>query len=124
MHQDVVTRRSVCSWLGRAALLGLATLLMASSSPECARTADSTLGLSASGQYNHAEGCRESCLDAAYQARVDERNRFLAVLKSCDSGECRKAEAKQHASIMRQIAADQAACVGGCHNQGEGQGGN
>ena len=121
MHHDVVRR---ARWFASAALLAVASLVMASSSPQCARTADSTLGISSLGRNNHSEGCREICLDAANQARVDERERFVAAIKACDSGDCRSAEAEVHASIMQQIAQDQAACVGGCHNQGGGQGGN
>jgi hypothetical protein len=121
MHHEVIRR---ARWLTSAALLGAACLLMASTSPQCARTADNTLGLSAAGRNNHTEGCRESCLDAAAQARVDEKTRFLAAIKSCGDPQCRQSEAHLHASIMAQIGADQAACVGGCHNQGGGQGGN
>ena len=121
MHHEVVRR---ARWLASAALLGVASLLMASTSPQCARTADSTLGISSLGRNNHSEGCRESCLEVANQARVDERERFLAAIKNCDSGACRQDEASVHASIMQQIAQDQQACVGGCHNQGGGQGGN
>ena len=120
MHHEVIRR---ARWFASAALLG-ASLLMASTSPQCARTADNTLGLSAAGRNSHAEGCRESCLDAAAQARVDERGRFLAAIQSCGDPQCRQREAGMHASIMAQIAADQAACVGGCHNQGGGHGGD
>ena len=121
MHHEVVRR---ARWFTSVALLGAASLLMASTSPQCARTADTTLGLSAAGRNNHTEGCRESCLDAAAEARVNERERFVAAIQNCGDPQCRQSEAGVHASIMAQIAADQAACVGGCHNQGGGQGGN
>ena len=121
MHNVVIRRARLFTGV---ALLGVACLLMASTSPQCARTADNTLGLSAAGRNNHSEGCRESCLDAANQARVNERERFVAAIQSCGDPQCRQSEADLHASIMTQIAADQSACVGGCHNQGGGQGGN
>jgi len=121
MHHQVVRR---ARWFTSAALLGAASLLMASTSPQCARTADNTLGLSAAGRDKHSEGCREICLDAAAEARVNERDRFLTAIHSCGDPQCRQSEAQLHASIMQQIAADQQACTGGCHNQGGGQGGN
>jgi hypothetical protein len=121
MHHEVVRR---ARWLTSAVLFGAASLLMAFTSPQCARVADTTLGLSASGRNNHTEGCRESCVDAAAQARVNERERFIAAIQSCGDPQCRQAEAQLHASIVQQIAVDQQVCVGGCHNQGGGQGGN
>jgi hypothetical protein len=121
MHHEVVRR---ARWFTSAALFGAACLLMASTSPQCARTTDNTLGLSAAGRERHAEGCRESCLDTAKQARVNERERFLAAIKACEDSTCRENEAEFHESIMEQIAVDQQACFGGCHNQGGGQGGD
>ena len=121
MHHEVIRP---ARWFTMAALLGAAVLLVAASSPQCARTADTTLGLSAAGRTTHADGCRELCLDAANQARVNERERFLTAIKDCGDPQCRQEEAGMHAAIMAQIAADQAACLGGCHNQGGGQGGN
>jgi hypothetical protein len=121
MHQELVSR---ARWFVSPALLGAACLLMASTSPQCARTADNTLGLSTESRNNHAGGCREDCIAAAAQARVDERERFVAAIKACGDPQCRGQEAGMHASIMAQIAADQAACQGGCHNQGGGEGGD
>ena len=121
MHHVVVRR---ARWFTTAALLGAASLLMASSSPQCARTADNTLGLSAAGRNKNAEGCKDGCLDAAKQARVDERGRFHAAMDACDDEACKEAEAELHESIMEQIAVDQQACFGGCHNQGGGRGGD
>ena len=122
MHHESVSR---ARWFGSAALVGVACLLMASTSPQCARTADTTLGLSAAGrEHNHADGCHQNCIDTAIQARVDERTRFHAAIEACDSDSCKDAEAELHESIMEQIASDQQACFGGCHNQGGGRGGD
>ena len=121
MHHELVSR---ARWFGSAALLGAACLLMASTSPQCARTADNTLGLSAEGHNTHADGCKESCLDAAKQARVNERERFHAAIQACADSTCRDQEAELHESIMEQIALDQQACFGACHNQGGGHGGD
>jgi len=121
MHQEVIRR---ARWFSSAVLLGVSCLLMASTSPQCARTADNTLGLSAAGREKHAEGCKDICLDAAKQARVSERERFHAAIQACEDSACREAEEELHESIMEQIAVDQQACFGGCHNQGGGNGGD
>jgi hypothetical protein len=120
-----VKMRTARRLLGWSAVLGAAFLLMAASSPQCARSSDAPLGFSAVlGPETRPGGCVENCAGPANQARRAERARFLDAIRNCQDGGCRQTEAAMHASIMQQIAADQAVCVRACHNQGAGSGGN
>ena len=124
MHPVIRTRRVglLRGLSGSFALFAVAILIMAASSPECTRTSDSLMGVTELGR--NSNGCRNSCIDAANESRVDERLRFLGAMQACESPECRQGEAQLHASIMQEIAQDLQICFGSCHNQGEGRGGH
>jgi len=127
MNQKATIRRVdlLRRLFGCCTLFGLAVLAMAASSPQCARTQDTPLGVSSGlGLNDEASDCQESCANAANEARRTERDRFVEAIKNCQDADCRQEEALFHASIIQEIAADQVGCNGSCHNQGEGSGGN
>jgi len=109
------------------ALLALpaALLLMAASSPQCARTSDYAFRPASLSEASSSDmgACINVCNEEAKTRRDAEQARFVDVIQNCEVGDCRAEAAAQHVAIMQDIAADARACRGTCHNQGLGQGG-
>jgi hypothetical protein len=119
-HREMARR---AGWVSLFALCSF--VLMAASSPQCARTQDTPLAptgsLSPSGDVGI---CLQDCAGAALAARTQERERFRAAMEACQTPECNQQEAALHVSIMQEIASEERACLTDCHNQGGGSGGN
>jgi hypothetical protein len=109
------------------ALLALpaALLLMAASSPQCARTSDYAFRPTSLTEASSSDmgACITVCNQEAIVRRAAEQSRFVSTIQECEVGDCRAEAAAQHAAIMQEIAADARACRSACHNQGQGQGG-
>jgi hypothetical protein len=110
-------------------LLGIlcSFLLMAASSPQCARTDD----LAFTPRFSPADddfpgvgSCWQECAHAANEARLAEIESFSADVQACEDSECRAERAAQHVAIMQAISEAQRECMSLCHNQGAGTGGN
>jgi len=104
----------------------MAFFVMASSSPQCARTTDDpSAGLQTLNSPDPVKVCKRDC-DAAHRVAIrEERKRHRLALKACDRDPiCEAEEDALHASILLEIEADYAACYLACdHNQGAGTGG-
>jgi len=110
-----------------AAVLALpvALLLMAASSPQCARTSDYAFRPASLTEASSADlgACVQVCNGEANARRAAEIESFQEAMANCEVGDCRAEAAAQHAAIMQQIAFDARECRASCHNQGGGQGG-
>ena len=108
-------------WLGIAIM---AFFVMASSSPECARSSDSVLGLEPLEHDWHP--CSQGiCRPAMRVAKRIERRRHKAARRVCNGDrECRDAEDLIKELVFAEIEADFEACRLECqHHQGGADGG-
>ena len=119
-------RRELVRGAGWVSLFASLTfVLMAASSPQCARTGDIPLSPATSLSSSADTGeCLQACVDAADADRSEERARFRAAMEACQTSDCYQEEAAFHAGIMQEIASEQRRCMSVCHNQGSGSGGN
>lgn len=111
-------------WLG----IGLmAFIVMASSSPQCARSSDSDLssGLQSLAGPDPIKACERQCKTDARVATREERKRHRLADKACNGDQaCHDAEDALHALILADIDATEQACITACqHQQGAGIGG-
>jgi len=108
-------------WLCTAAV---SVLVMAASSPQCARTSDHTLSptLDALGDGNP---CIAACNDAFKAGQKAEQARHKAAVNGCNGDPvCKQAESDLHSSIMDELTFDKDACKLACqHQQGTATGG-
>jgi hypothetical protein len=106
--------------------LGLSSLfLMASSSPQCARTSDYLFNPASTGTVTATVAeCWTSCASTAKEARAAELERFVGAIQACDTPECHQQEAASHVLILRAITDTERDCKAICHSQGSGTGGN
>lgn len=111
-------------WL---ALATATVVLMASSSPQCARTSDSTADVSLNplAGPDPVKVCERDCKATARVATRDERKRHREASKACNGDAlCHAEEDALHAAIVAEIEADELACIEACqHQQGGGVGG-
>lgn len=110
-------------WL---ALATVAVVLMASSSPQCARTDDRSADVSLNPLApDPVKACERDCRAAARVATRDERKRHRLASKACNGDAlCHAEEDALHASILAEIEADELACIDDCqHQQGAAAGG-
>jgi len=104
----------------------MAFFVMASSSPQCARTTDDpSAGLQTLNSPDPYKVCLRDC-DAAHRVAIRvERKRHRQAINACDKDPvCIAEEDALHESISLEIEADYVACYFACdHNQGAGTGG-
>jgi hypothetical protein len=105
----------------------MAVFVMASSSPQCARSSDTEFssGLENLASPDPVKVCERDCKADARTATRDERRRHRLADKACNGDlECHEAEDALHALILADIAETEASCIVACqHQQGAGVGG-
>lgn len=104
----------------------MAFFVMASSSPQCARSDDYSLNPSlSSATSNPVADCKQDCIETFQQDKKDEQVRHKAAVAACNGdGDCKSAESALHASIIDDLVAIKDACKLACeHQQGAGIGG-
>ena len=109
-------------WL---ALATATVVLMASSSPQCARSGDrADVSLNPLAP-DPVKACERDCKADARVATRDERKRHRLASKACNGDAvCHAEEDALHAAIVAEIEADELACIEACqHQQGSGIGG-
>ena len=101
----------------------MAFFVMASSSPECARSSDSVLSLEP--LEHDFRVCKRACGPIMRLAKGIERRRNKAARKACNGDrECRDAEDLIKDRVFAEIDADFERCEADCaHEQGASQGG-
>lgn len=108
-------------WLCTAAL---SVLIMAASSPQCARTTDRAVSptLDALGDGNP---CIDACNVAFKSGQKEEQARHKAAVDICNGDPaCKQAESDLHSSIMDELTYDKDQCKLACqHQQGTATGG-
>lgn len=110
-------------WL---ALATATVVLMAASSPQCARTSDRSADVSLNPLApDPANACARDCKATARAGTKAERRRHRLASKACNGdAQCHVEEDALHAAIQAEIASDQALCIDACsHQQGAGVGG-
>jgi hypothetical protein len=105
----------------------MAFFVMASSSPQCARSSDTDLGpgLQSLAGPDPVKVCERDCkADARYDTRV-ERKRHRLASKACNGDQqCHDEEDALHALILADIEETLNSCIAACqHQQGGGIGG-
>jgi hypothetical protein len=107
-------------WL---ALATATVVLMAASSPQCARSADTVSGPAL--QTSAANTCVQDCQATFKAAKKEEQARYKAAKAACNGdAECRAEEAAIHDYINDELVADKDACIDNCnHQQGAATGG-
>jgi hypothetical protein len=107
------------------AFSALSVVLMAASSPQCARTEDTPLSPAGSVTTSGDAGeCIRDCAADANELRLAERDRFKSAMEGCVDSDCFHEEAALHVAILQEITGDERNCMSSCHNQGGGSGGN
>jgi hypothetical protein len=105
----------------------MAFFVMASSSPQCARSSDTDLGtgLETLVGPDPVKVCERECKAEARLATRVERKRHRLADKACNGDQqCHDDEDALHALILADIAATEEACITACqHQQGGGIGG-
>lgn len=101
----------------------MSVFVMASSSPQCARSND--LALNPVLQPQAQDPCNADCLAQFKTDKKDEQARHKAAAKECNGDyDCEAAEAALHLSIVNELVAIKDACLIACeHQQGAGLGG-
>jgi hypothetical protein len=100
--------------------------VMASSSPQCARSSDTELGPGLETLApNPVQACERDCKTDARLATRAERKRHRLADKACNGDpQCHDDEDALHALILADIAQTEEACITACqHQQGSGIGG-
>ena len=111
----------VALWL---AVATMAFMIMASSSPQCARSTDYSVNPSFDTQAD-GNPCIAACVAELKAARNAERIAYKAAKAACNGDQaCKDAAAAQHDLNQAEITADDAACKAACqHEQGTATGG-
>ena len=111
-------------------IAAMAFFVMASSSPQCARSSDHALGpdleaLSREDSNSDFGRCISDCAKTAGFAFGDEKKRFSTAIVACHGDQaCIKVEKMISAMVMAEIIEDRAICFEACrHSQGGGRGG-
>lgn len=104
----------------------MAVFVMASSSPQCARTSDTELGPGLETLApDPVKACERDCKAEARVATRTERKRHRLASKACNGDpQCHNDEDALHALILADIDQTEASCIVACqHQQGAGLGG-
>jgi hypothetical protein len=111
-------------WLGIGVM---AVIVMASSSPQCARSSDTGYdsALQSLAGPDPIKACERDCKSTARVDTRTERKRHRLADKACNGDQsCHDAEDALHALILADIDATLQACITACqHQQGAGIGG-
>lgn len=110
-------------WSGLAVM---ACFVMASSSPQCARTSDDpSSGLQTLNSPDPVKVCQRDCAAAARAASRDARKLYRKTVNACKKDPDCIAEAELiYQLTLLEIDEDEIACSLACeHNQGAGSGG-
>jgi hypothetical protein len=103
-----------------------AFFVMASSSPQCARSSDHALNPTLdAATSNPVADCKQGCIETFQHDKAEEQARHKAAVAGCNGdGDCKSRESELHSSIIDDLVAIKDACKLACeHQQGSGIGG-
>ena len=108
-------------WVCTAAL---SVLVMAASSPQCARTSDRSVNPTLD-ELGTGNPCIDACNDAFKAGQKAEQARHKAAIDGCNGNpDCKHAESDLHSAIMDELTYDKDECKLACqHQQGTATGG-
>ena len=100
----------------------MSVFVMASSSPQCARSNDLALNPTLQNTGDAFGFCKQECIDQFQLDKKDEQARHKDAIKACNGDiDCKQAESDLHNAIIADLVLVKDACIVACeHQQGAG----